>query len=403
MRLVAGVKVYYFHYKPSPMTYKSLFLLTLVLFSLQSTAQKIDQKALQELVKVCRDTHSVGLSIWIDGKPYKDYVFDSTDGRAATYSAQKSLISLAIGRLVDDGRIASIDSPVYKYYPEWKQGLKKTVTVRQLLNHTSAIECNESDPDGWDPADAVQYALCASLLDTPGHYFLYNDKAVDLLRGIVQKASGQKLDAYIADVFFKPMGISDYKWDYDKVGTPVNLLISPAALVKMGQLVLNKGTWGGKPLVSEQWLRESMKQGQPFVPNCGLLWWRIPEKTIYTVDDDLLAQFRAAGVPEDFVKKYSALKGRYEDVNIPDEKLAAIFGKDWKTVLDQQLYAHYPRRAKWGMSDTYIGYKAEGWLGQYVVIYPEKNLVACRMIKQSSSSDNTELRDFEQYVYKLVQ
>jgi hypothetical protein len=56
------------------------------------------------------------------------------------------------------------------------------------------------------------------------------------------------------------------------------------------------------------------------------------------------------------------------------------------------------------MSDHYIGYKAEGWLGQYIVIYPEKNLVACRMIRNSASynAQTDEFRDFEQYVFKLV-
>ncbi len=383
-----------------PKNLHSLLLALLVV--LNASAQNVDKTALNDLVRACKETHSTGLAVWVNGKPYKDYTFDTTDSKAATYSAQKSLISLAIGRLVDDGKLTSVDSPVYQYYPEWKQGLKKTITIRHLLNHTSAIECVESDPDGWDSENVIQYALCASIADTPGNYFLYNDKAVNLLRGIIQKASGQRMDEYIAGAFFRPMDIKDYRWDYDKAGTPVNLVINPSEFVKLGQLVLNKGMWNGKRLVSEAWLNQSLAQGQPFVPNCGLLWWRIPEKIIYTVDDELLEQFKASGVSQEFISKFSALKGEYENVNIPDEKLAAVFGKDWKAMLDKELYTHYPRRAKWGMSDKYIGYKAEGWLGQYIVLYPEKNIVACRMIKESASGNNTEFRDFEQYVYKLV-
>jgi hypothetical protein len=56
------------------------------------------------------------------------------------------------------------------------------------------------------------------------------------------------------------------------------------------------------------------------------------------------------------------------------------------------------------MSDRYIGYKAEGWLGQYIIIYPAKKLVACRMVRESPAynQQTDEFRDFEQYVFKLV-
>jgi CubicO group peptidase (beta-lactamase class C family) len=104
-----------------PRNFLSFFF---ALLSINAQAQKINPKALQELVQLCKNTHSTGLSIWLNGKPYRDYVFDSADNKAATYSAQKSLISLAIGRLMMDGSLASIDSPVYNYFPEWKQGLK---------------------------------------------------------------------------------------------------------------------------------------------------------------------------------------------------------------------------------------------------------------------------------------
>lgn len=385
---------------------KNTLLLIMACSALLSQAQtKIDKKALQDLVDACKRTHSTALSVWVDGKPYKDYSFDSTgNNHALTYSGQKSIISLAIGKLIDEGKPIGLDSPVYRYYPEWKQGLKKTVTIRQLLTHTSAIECNEADPDGWDPKDVVQYTLCASLLDTPGHYFLYNDHAVDLLRGIIEKVSGEKMNVYLEHSFFEPMDIKDYSWTYDAVGTPTNLSITPADFVKFGQLMTNMGMWNGQKLISAHWVDLSLMQSQPFAPNYGLLWWRIPDKIIYTVDDDLLQQFKMAGVKESFITKYSTLKGTYENVNIPDEKLKSVFGNDWKSVLDKELYPYYPRRAKWGLSENYVGYKAEGWRGQYVVFFPGKHIVACRMVRESPTyNDQTdEFRDFEQYVNRLV-
>jgi hypothetical protein len=169
-------------------------------------------------------------------------------------------------------------------------------------------------------------------------------------------------------------------------------------------LVLNRGKWNNDVVISPGWIDQSLMQGQPYVPNCGLLWWRIPEKIIYVVDEDLLKEFRSAGVSEAFIAKFRDLRGSYDNVNISPEALTKLFGPNWQSVLDKELYPHYPRRARWKMSDEYIGYKAEGWRGQYLVIYPGKNIVACRMVRDSPTynANTDEFRDFEQYVYRLV-
>jgi CubicO group peptidase (beta-lactamase class C family) len=369
------------------------------------SAQHLDKKAVKELRKACLASHSSGLAIWVDGKEYLNESYDTLSSRqVAAHSALKSLISLTIGSMISSGLLSSIDTPVYAFYPEWKQGLKKQVTLRHLLNHTSGIDDNPSDPDSWAVPDIVQYALCASVVDTPGTKVWYNSTAVSLIHGIIRKIHGKGADHYIDSVFFKPIGIKEYHWGYDKAGNPSLLYISPGDFVKIGQLVLNNGTWNGRPIVSEAWLSESLKQGQPFWPNCGLLWWRIPEKVNYVVDDSLLAEFRLAGVSDSFIKVFSQLKGSYENVNLPEEKLVLAFGPDWHAVLDKKLYAYYPRRARWVMSKNIIGYKAEGWLGQYIIIYPDKKLVACRMVHESKSynSATDEMLNFEQLVYPVV-
>jgi CubicO group peptidase (beta-lactamase class C family) len=384
--------------------YTILFIGCMLLGIAGMAQTKVDKASLEKLITACKDTHSAGLAIWVDGKPYQEHSFEPGDKNVPSYSAHKSLISLTIGRLLMDGKLSSIDSPVSQFYPEWRQGLKKKITIRHLLNHTSALEYVDIDPDGWSQRDIIQYSLCASVIDTPGNYFLYNDRAVNLLRGIIEKAAGKRMDIYINEVFFQPMSITSYVWEYDSAGTPENLLIAPSEFVKLGQLILNNGNWNGKQLVQKSWLSESLAQGQPFVPNCGLLWWRRPESINYTVDDELIADMKRAGVPEAFLQKFVLLKGVYKDVNIPDEKLTAVYGKNWKALLEKELYPYYPRRAKWAMSDRYIGYKAEGWLGQYIVIYPDKKIVACRMVRQGDKYDGQkdDFRDFEKYVYNLV-
>jgi CubicO group peptidase (beta-lactamase class C family) len=107
-----------------------------------------------------------------------------------TMSMTKSFVSLAIGFLVDDDFISSIDQPVYIFFPEWNQGLKSQVTIRHLLEHTSGLAANPTTQDIYSQPDFIRYALDSEIITPPGKVFFYNNKAVNLLVGIVEKASG---------------------------------------------------------------------------------------------------------------------------------------------------------------------------------------------------------------------
>jgi len=70
------------------------------------------------------------------------------------------------------------------------------------------------------------------------------------------------------------------------------------------------------------------------------------------------------------------LRGEYVNVNIPPDKLKAVFGGDWQSFLNKEFYPYFPVRSRRKYRSKIIGYKAEGYLGQYIVIYPAKKLVA---------------------------
>ena len=128
-----------------------------------------------------------------NGRLVADWDFGQPRGPIEAMSATKSIVSLTIGRLIDSGKIKSLDQPVSDFYPEWKQGRKKLITVRHLLSQTSGLQ-NEPNTtvEIYPSPDFVQLALAAELSDDPGSRFSYNNKAVNLLAGIVQRASGTR-------------------------------------------------------------------------------------------------------------------------------------------------------------------------------------------------------------------
>ncbi len=66
------------------------------------------------------------------------------DSRVASFSMAKSFTSLLIGAAISDGLIKSVDDPVTTYLPEMARNGFDKVTIRHLLQMTSGLKFNES-------------------------------------------------------------------------------------------------------------------------------------------------------------------------------------------------------------------------------------------------------------------
>jgi CubicO group peptidase (beta-lactamase class C family) len=367
----------------------------------------IKPDALNQLINESQKSHSDALVIWKDGKPYGEWYFGKTPTKIDAMSATKSVVNLAIGRLISEGKIISVDQHIFEFYPEWKQGRKKEITIRQILNHTSGIQNNENaSVEIYPSPDFIKLALAAELSDDPGKSFSYNNKAVNLLAGIVYKASGKRMDLYIRDELFLPLGITDFSWRLDSLGNPqamAGLQILPADFAKLGQLVLNKGKWNSKQLIAESWFDESFRPGQQYSPTCGLLWWLIPNQITYIIDDEQVNKLASKGIDNDFMNKFKLLKGIYRSENEVMVAVQKVFGDQWQQQVTSALKGLSITLTRKEYGET-IGYYASGYLGQYLVIIPSTNLIVVRMIKDTSGyNQNTDgLTNIQNLVINLT-
>lgn len=302
-------------------------------------------------------------------------------------SATKSILALAIGLLLDDGRLASIDTPVSAIYPEWRQGRKRNITVRMLLDHTSGLQNVPNAGAELEGApDLVKLALAAELATDPGTAFAYNNKATNLLSGIVLQLAGVPVDEYLNDRLFQPLDITGYAWMKDESGTPLGmagLSLSATDLAAIGQLMLEGGVApSGQRLMSERSVAlltaESARS-----PEVGLLWWRIPQWERYRLAEHAASRLAERNVPGDVSKAVLAAAGRTFDSKAElFALLAEQLGPDWP----QQYGEHITRRGL-KLADLFdvqrgplAAYAANGYLGQHLVIVPEQRLVAVRLI-----------------------
>jgi CubicO group peptidase (beta-lactamase class C family) len=372
----------------------------------------IDPAALERLKARAEKAKSDAVVVVKDGKLIADWDFGNPRGPIEAMSMTKSIANLAIGRLIDQRKIDSLDELACEFYPEWRQGRKAKITIRHLLNHTSGIQTSPFNGEIYTSPDYVQFALVAELSHDPGSHFEYNNKAVNLLAGIVKKASGKRMDEYMRDEIFGPMGITEFTWSIDRAGNPYVLSgaqMRAIDLAKIGQMMLDGGTWKGRRILSEQWVRlTTTEPAQPYNPISTLLWWLVRDPRGSMIDDAMISDLKDFGLTEASVKQLEALKGIERDGESLWASVRTVLRGDPR--VRGKLLEMNDRMKKTGrprlrpVPGPVEGFHAEGYRGQYLVVIPKHRIVA---IRQRRSPEDyrvqvDEFGDFSRMVRDLV-
>jgi CubicO group peptidase (beta-lactamase class C family) len=374
----------------------ALFLLTALPASADAPTPAA-QTALQQLLQRGKETHSDAVLVLQDGRELGHYyAHDKTPGPIELMSVTKSVVALGIGQLLDAGKIKSLDQPVADFYPEWRQGRKKDITIRMLLDHTSGLQdLPRTDVEVYPAPDAIQLALAAELANKPGTVPFYSNKAVNLLAGIIARASGQPMDMFFRNGLFKSMGIHPGAWVKDRTGHPyamAGLPLTTADLAKLGQLVLDHGRWHGRQLLSASFVDSMLAAGPLEDGRCGLLWWREPQWTHFDTDPASFEMLRKRGVPEGTVDKLRiALQGaHFDSPEALENAIARALGSDAQKIMYGQLISRGigPYRLFKVSYGPIVAYDGNGDGGQYVVIVPRAGLVAVRQIGANDDQES---------------
>ena len=111
----------------------------------------------------------------------------------------------SVMQLVERGKVRMND-PLAKYIPEFAQNGKDDITVRQLLTHYSGLAPDLDLETPWEGKQtAYQLACVVPPENAPGSGFVYSDINFIMLGALVEKVSGETLDAYTAQHIFTPL------------------------------------------------------------------------------------------------------------------------------------------------------------------------------------------------------
>ena len=252
-------------------------------------AEGLDPSALEEIGGDMAVSHNARSLIVIrNGKlVYERYFNGGTRTTARiVYSIEKSFVGLLTGISIAKGEIPSIDAPIADLLPKSlaREPGAKEVTVRELLTMSSGIETEWGRLEVFDRIGKERHRVRAILREPhafkPGSKFNYSTLGTYLLGAILAHVSGSSLCDLAQDRLLTPIGATIDHAHSDPDGyLSGSMFLTPLELARVGQLVLQMGSWAGKSIVPASWIRESMTQRRnlgcprPDQTGYGYLWW----------------------------------------------------------------------------------------------------------------------------------
>jgi len=175
------------------------------------------------------------------------------------YSISKTFTAMAVGLLIDEGKI-NLEDKVIDFFPEYRPEKPHKwlldMTVQDMLKMSTAVThtFHRSGGGPW-----VKSYLNAPVDHPPGTVFIYDTGASHTLCALVEKISGMPMIDYMQGRFLKYIGFSEDAWcikgtdGYSWGGSGVMATLRD--LAKFASVVMNGGRFEGKQLLSEDYVK----------------------------------------------------------------------------------------------------------------------------------------------------
>ena len=290
---------------------------------------------------------------------YEKYFAPSTkESLLPSYSVMKTFMGTLTGIAAEEGKIKSLHDPVTDYIPELLKNDKRfaNISIQNLLDMRSGIQWNEGSYGLKDDAikmafrpNMMKYVKKLKIDSAPDKDSSYKSINTMLLGIIVTRATGVPLNKYLQQKIWQPMGMeSNATLNTDKRHMPIayaGLNAAARDYAKLGSLFLKKGNWEGKQIISAGWVNASVSKDSMFAYNgYRNQWWGVDDYKYFS-DSMQALEYKTAHGPST-IHSYIARKD----------------GKKYFSV-----------------AQASSRYYAEGILGQFIYVNPDKNLVIVRL------------------------
>ena len=222
----------------------------------------------------------------------EEYFFgEHADKPHDTRSASKTFLTVVIGAAMHAGMRVSPETPVYATMSALSPDLdarKRAMTLRHLLTMSSGLDCDDNGerrPGNEDlitsqdtNPDWTRMILGLAMLRDAGERAVYCSINPHLAGEVLARATRRPFLDLAWELVGEPLQMRSYHVAVAPSGVAYNgggAYFLARDFLKLAQLYASGGTWNGRRIVSEAWIRESVEPRYQMgrSPNYGYLWW----------------------------------------------------------------------------------------------------------------------------------
>ncbi len=223
----------------------------------------------KELLEFFDERQTCAFLVIKDGKiVYERYAQDyDKETISGSFSMAKTVNALLIGKLLEQGKISSLDDDVKKYVPELKQIPDGKLKIRDVITMSGNFDWNESY---WNIFSLTSESYYGNDLDKlmgklklrddnqQGKFWEYQSCCTQILGHIIKNITKKSLAENANEYLWQPLGAeSDAVWSTDKNGIEKSFCCINATardFARLGQMVLHHGKYDSVQVIDSNYI-----------------------------------------------------------------------------------------------------------------------------------------------------
>ena len=246
----------------------------------------ISQDALNKSINFAKENDSHALLVFHQDNLELEHYFEgySKNHNSSTASMHKTVLAILIGIAIDQGYIKDVDVFASTYITEWANDDRKNITIRQMLQQVSGIDFPTfsfhplSDWNQLVVGDQItQSTITQMSVQLPDREFAYNGVNPQILGLLLERSTGLRYSKYLSENLWGKIAEDDAFIFLDSEVTKMPRIFccldaTARDRLRVGLLILNKGTVNNQRIVSNKWI-DQMTTPSTLNPNYGYLTW----------------------------------------------------------------------------------------------------------------------------------